>query len=203
MENEVYTLPLVETFVSLQGEGYHTGKAAFFIRLAGCDVACRFCDTQESWNAKLYPQVPISEIVKQALEAKLKDVIITGGEPLKWDLAPLTQKLHEYGFTIYLETSGTEQLKGEYNWICCSPKLGHFIYPEFFQKANELKIIVTEDKDLDYALEMQKKFHPGCHLFLQPEWSKRSAVLPMIVNFILSHPEWRLSLQTHKYINIP
>ncbi|MCX7696613.1 MAG: 7-carboxy-7-deazaguanine synthase QueE [Bacteroidales bacterium] len=195
-------LPLIETFKSLQGEGFHTGKAAFFVRLAGCDVACHFCDTPEGLNAELYPFVPIEKIVEESLKAGLKDIIITGGEPLQWNLQPLTALLHQHNFTIYLETSGTEPLTGKFDWICCSPKRKHPIHPEFYQLAHEIKIIVVDQDDLRFALEIQDQFHSDCLLFLQPEWSKKQIVIPQIVSFILTNPRWRLSLQIHKYINI-
>lgn len=202
-QNDGYRLPLVETFVSLQGEGFHTGKVAFFIRLAGCDVACHFCDTPEGLNAELYPLVPIEKIVEEAIQSGFKDIIITGGEPLSWNLEPLTSMLRQNEFTIYLETSGTESLTGQFDWICCSPKPNHPVKPEFYHKASEVKIIVSDQDDLKFAREMQNKFHANCLLFLQPEWSKRKTVIPQIVSFITQNPKWRLSLQIHKYINIP
>ncbi len=196
-------LPLVEQFYTLQGEGYHTGKAAYFIRLGGCDIGCHWCDTKFSWNPDLFPPVAAEAIVAKARGAGVRDIVITGGEPLMYNLTLLTSLLKEEGFTIYLETSGAHPLRGVFDWVCLSPKQDKPPLPAIYGKADELKVIVETAEDLAWAEENAKKVGPGCHLFLQPEWSRRREILPVIIEYIKKHPVWRISLQTHKYIGIP
>jgi organic radical activating enzyme len=196
-------LPLMEMYLTLQGEGYHQGKPAFFIRLAGCNVGCHWCDVKESWDEKNYPKITVDDILKEVRKQPVQMVVITGGEPLMYDLNCLTQKIKEHGFKTHIETSGTYEVTGTWDWFCLSPKKYKKPVPESYQKADELKIIVYNQSDLEFALKESKKVMPHCHLYLQPEWSKKESVLPMIVDFIKKNPHWRMSLQIHKYINIP
>ncbi|MEI6576720.1 MAG: 7-carboxy-7-deazaguanine synthase QueE [Bacteroidota bacterium] len=196
-------LPLMESFYTLQGEGFHTGTAAFFIRIGGCDVGCWWCDTRESWNPDLHPATSISDILALALKHKSRAIVITGGEPLNYNMAPLTDLLHKHGFRIFLETSGSEELSGEWDWICLSPKTKAPPLPGIYSRANELKVIVFEENDFFWAEEMSSHILPSCQLFLQPEWSRRDVMMPKIIDFILANPHWRISLQSHKYMHIP
>lgn len=196
-------LPVMEQFLSLQGEGSNTGKAAWFIRLGGCDVGCSFCDVKESWNPDLHPMIPVDEIVENAVASKTGAVVLTGGEPLLWNLDQLTTVLQQNKIAIFLETSGSEPPTGDFDWICLSPKQGSVVDPFWFQAAHELKVIVTQESDIAFAEEMAKKVHFRCIKQLQPEWSVRHNILPFLVRYISEHPSWRLSVQTHKYIKIP
>ncbi|MCD6332940.1 MAG: 7-carboxy-7-deazaguanine synthase QueE [Bacteroidales bacterium] len=202
-DNEL-PLPVMETFFSLQGEGYHMGKAAFFIRLGGCDIGCSWCDTKRGWDADVYPKVSIDELLSRALVLPVRSVVITGGEPMQYDLTMLTRRFKEEGFATFLETSGAHSLSGEWDWICFSPKRQGKPLPEYFERAGELKVIVEGPDDLLWAEEnAQKLIHTQCPLFLQPEWSRRLEVTPLVIEYIKKHPVWRLSLQVHKYIKIP
>ena len=197
-------LPLVEDFYTLQGEGFHTGRAAYFIRLGGCDIGCSWCDSKCTWNPSLFPPVPVSDIIARAVSYPARAVVITGGEPLTYPLGPLCKGLKEAGdISIFLETSGAKPLSGQPDWICLSPKQNHPPLPGIYSLANELKVIVTGPLDMEWAEFNRKKVNPECHLFLQPEWSRRESVMPHIVSYIKANPEWRISIQTHKYINIP
>lgn len=196
-------LPVMEQFPSLQGEGLNTGKAAWFVRLGGCDVGCSFCDVKESWNPELHPLLPADEIVKNAKASNLGAVVLTGGEPLKWNLDYLTQELHNKGIYICLETSGSESPSGSFDWICLSPKKGSSVHPYWLENAHELKIIIETETDMVFAEELARRVGSGCTIQLQPEWSVRDKMLPFLVRYITEHPEWRLSVQTHKYIKIP
>lgn len=196
-------LPLAEDFYTIQGEGYHTGKAAYFIRLGGCDVGCSWCDSKFTWNPKLYPPVPVTEIIARAVKCPARSVVITGGEPLSYPLGILCKELKNNGMDIFLETSGSQPLSGEMDWICLSPKQNHPPLPEFYPLASELKVIITGPLDLEWAEFNRRKVGPQYHLYLQPEWSRREAVLPHIVSYIKANPSWKISLQTHKYIHIP
>ena len=195
-------LPLMEQFYTIQGEGYHKGTAAYFIRVGGCDVGCHWCDVKESWNAELHPPTHIEKI---ALEAqKFSDtIVITGGEPLMWNMTPLTERLKELNMKIHIETSGAYDLTGVWDWICLSPKKMKLPTKEVCQKANELKVIVYNKDDFRFAEEQAAKVNKNCVLYLQPEWSKRDKVIPLIVDYVMAHPKWKVSLQTHKYLNIP
>lgn len=195
-------LPLMESFYTLQGEGFHKGSAAFFIRIGGCDVGCHWCDVKESWDPKIHPQTDINDIVKKA-KIYSKVAVITGGEPLMWPMDQLTKKLQYSGISTHLETSGAYPLSGFWNWICLSPKKNKLPNKECYKSADELKIIVYNKSDFDFAKLQSKKVSKKCKLFLQPEWSVRNKIIPLIVDFILKNPEWKVSLQTHKYLNIP
>lgn len=196
-------LPLAESFYTIQGEGFNTGKAAFFIRLGGCDVGCSWCDAKETWNPGLYPPTPIEDIVNEAVKYKAKSIVITGGEPLTYPLDKLTSLLKSEGMEIFLETSGTHPLSGEFDWICLSPKRKKRPLADIYSKASEIKVIVECDEDFGWAEENRKKVGSNTLLYLQPEWSKRATVLPKIVDYVKENPSWNISLQTHKYMNIP
>ena len=196
-------LPLVEEFYTIQGEGYHTGKAAYFIRIGGCDVGCSWCDTKFSWNADLHPVVPAEQIIANVLAHPAAAVVVTGGEPLMVNMDYLTAKLKEKGIETFLETSGAYPLSGDWDWICFSPKKTYPPQEKIFEKAHELKMIVTAEEDLEWALENARKVNSECKLYLQPEWSKREAILPVIIEFAKKNPRWMISLQSHKYMHIP
>lgn len=195
-------LPLMEAFYTIQGEGYHKGTAAYFIRVGGCDVGCHWCDVKESWNAELHPPTQISEIVAEASRYS-NTIVITGGEPLTWDMGALTTRLKEAGMSIHIETSGAYPLTGLWDWICLSPKKNMLPVEDIYSKAHELKVIVYNKHDLKFAEEQAAQVGQHCMLYLQPEWSVREKVTPMIVDYVMEHPRWRVSLQTHKYLNIP
>ena len=197
------TLPVMETFYSLQGEGFHQGKAAFFIRLAGCDVGCFWCDVKESWDAGQHPTRTIQSLTEEATQHPANTIIITGGEPLLHQLDELTQSLQNAGKTVHLETSGSSSLSGHFDWICLSPKKFKAPLPEVIGRADELKIIVYNRHDLTWALEWEHQVNPTCQLFLQPEWDQRDKILPEIITFILQNPRWQLSMQVHKFASIP
>ncbi|HXJ99293.1 MAG TPA: 7-carboxy-7-deazaguanine synthase QueE [Gelidibacter sp.] len=195
-------LPLMEEFYTIQGEGFHQGKAAYFIRLGGCDVGCHWCDVKESWDAELHPPTRVDAIVENAVRYS-KTMVITGGEPLMWDMNPLTSKLKEKGVQTHIETSGAHPLTGIWDWICLSPKKMKLPTDEVYKKANELKCIIYNKDDFRFAEEQAAKVNEDCILFLQPEWSKRDKVIPEIVDYVMANPKWKVSLQTHKYLNIP
>nr|WP_314551990.1 7-carboxy-7-deazaguanine synthase QueE [uncultured Capnocytophaga sp.] len=194
-------LPLMEAFYSLQGEGFYKGTAAYFIRLGGCDVGCHWCDVKESWAAEAHPLVPVDTIVTDAL-AHSKTMIITGGEPLMWNLDLLTEKLRAAGTRTHIETSGAHPLSGTFDWICLSPKKIKRPVGDVLQKANELKMVIYNNNDFLFAEEMAAQVSPDCLLYLQPEWSKRNKVIPKIVDYVMAHPQWKASLQMHKYLDI-
>ncbi len=193
----------MEMFYSLQGEGYHQGKAAFFIRLAGCDVGCVWCDVKDSWDASKHPQLSIDEIVNAALYHPSKIAIVTGGEPLLHALAPLTTALKAAGFQTHIETSGSSPLSGQWDWICLSPKKFKFPLEESIAAASELKVVVFNKSDIEWAESFEKRVSPNCKLFLQPEWDKADTMTPLTIDYIKAHPHWELSAQLHKYIQVP
>lgn len=195
-------LPLMEEFYTIQGEGFHKGTAAYFIRVGGCDVGCHWCDVKESWNPDIHPPTQIEAIVKNAAKYS-KTIVITGGEPLMWDMNPLTSLLKEKGLDTHIETSGAYTLSGTWDWICLSPKKLKLPTPEVYQAANELKVIIYNKADFKFAEEQAAKVNDTCILYLQPEWSKRDTVIPLIVDYVMENPKWMVSLQTHKYLNIP
>ena len=195
-------LPLMEDFYTIQGEGFHTGKAAYFIRIGGCDVGCHWCDVKESWNAELHPPTETDIIVEKASKYS-STVVITGGEPLMWSMDYLTRRLKDSGLRIHIETSGAYALSGSYDWFCLSPKKTKLPTPEAYQRADELKVIVYNKHDFKFAEEQAAKVSADCELFLQPEWSNREKMMPQIVDYVMEHPKWKVSLQTHKYLNIP
>ena len=196
-------LPLVEDFYTIQGEGFHSGTPAYFIRLGGCDMGCSWCDAKETWNPNLYPPCSIEEIADRAASHPAKSVVITGGEPLLYPLAPLCDLLHRHGLRIFLETSGSHPRSGVFDWICLSPKKQHPPREDIYAEASELKVIVFDASDLVWAEENRRRVQPDCLLYLQPEWSGAARILPILVAYVKAHPLWRISLQTHKYMQIP
>ena len=195
-------LPLMEEFYTIQGEGFHTGTAAYFIRLGGCDVGCHWCDVKESWDAAIHPPTEASVIVENAAKYS-NTVVVTGGEPLMWDMSHLTQSLKQKGLKVHIETSGAYDLSGEWDWICLSPKKRMLPKPLIYSKAHELKVIIFNKSDFAFAEEHAAKVNDKCELYLQPEWSVREKMTPLIVDYVMSNPKWKVSLQTHKYLNIP
>ena len=200
---EILSLPVMEHFYTLQGEGYHQGRAAYFIRLGGCDVGCVWCDVKESWNAEKHPKINISDLILNIEKTAANLVVITGGEPLMHNLDELTAALQSKGFKTNIETSGAHPLSGSWDWICLSPKKFKAPLPEILPLANELKVVVFNKSDFDWAEQYAALVSSGCKLFLQPEWDKASGVTPMIIEYIKQNPKWELSLQIHKYINVP
>lgn len=204
-------LPVMEHFYTLQGEGYHQGKAAYFIRLGGCDVGCVWCDVKDSWDASKHPQYSLGEIVDMAVNGSTENnannsdvlVVITGGEPLMHNLDVLTASLKEKGFQTNIETSGSSTLSGHWDWICLSPKKFKAPLPEVIEKADELKVVVFNKSDFAWAEKYAAMVKPGCRLYLQPEWDKREIVTPFIIDYVKQNPQWRISVQIHKYINVP
>ncbi|WP_111709364.1 7-carboxy-7-deazaguanine synthase QueE [Lutibacter citreus] len=200
--NKGEMLPLMEEFYTIQGEGFHTGKAAYFIRIGGCDVGCHWCDVKESWNANLHPPTKTNTIVKNACK-HANTVVITGGEPLMWNLDYITSELKQNNMRIHIETSGAYKLSGKWDWICLSPKKTKLPLEEIYKEAHELKIIISNKHDFKFAEEQAAKVSDNCELYLQPEWSKREIMTPQLVEFVMKNPKWKISLQTHKYLNIP
>lgn len=196
-------LPLIEQFYTIQGEGYHMGKAAYFIRLGGCDIGCSWCDTKFSWNFQTHGITPVSEIVNNALHAKANTVVVTGGEPSLYNLAPLTKELRASSISAFIETSGAYPLTGEWDWICLSPKKQNPPHPFIFEKAGELKVIVQHPDDFLWAEENARKVGRNCKLYLQPEWSRYNIIIPEIVEYVKKNPVWQVSLQAHKFMHIP
>ena len=195
-------LPLMESFYTLQGEGYHKGAAAYFIRIGGCDVGCHWCDVKESWNPKLHPPTAVDQIVTTA-KIHSKVVVVTGGEPLMWNMDPLTSQLQAQGLQTHIETSGAYPISGSWDWFCLSPKKNKLPITEAFDRADELKMIIHNRDDFRFAEQQAEKVDKKCKLFLQPEWGKREKMIPLIVDYVMKHTEWKVSLQTHKYLNIP
>ena len=196
-------LPLVEDFYSVQGEGYHTGKSAYFIRLGGCDVGCHWCDAKMTWNPANFPPVEVGQIISRALECEARAIVITGGEPTLYPLGYLTAGLMEEGLKIFLETSGTNLLQGEVDWICLSPKRQQPPLAEMAASANELKVIIENEEDLQWAEICAAQVSDECLLYLQPEWSRYEKVIGMIVEYVKRNPRWNVSLQSHKFMHIP
>ena len=196
-------LPLVEDFYTIQGEGFHSGKPAYFIRLGGCDVGCSWCDAKYTWNPLSHPLVATDEIVERAASFEAQAIVITGGEPLLYPLDYLTERLHEHGLEIFLETSGSHPLSGEFDWICLSPKRKQPPLAEAFAAASELKVIIETEEDLRWAEECAAKVGEKCMLFMQPEWSRSEQMTPTIVEYVKAHPQWNISIQIHKFMHIP
>lgn len=196
-------LPVMEEFYTLQGEGFNTGKAAYFVRVGGCDVGCAWCDSKESWNAELFPPVPVTEVVRRAAKTPSKTVVVTGGEPSLYPLDILTQALKENNITAMVETSGVHPLSGEWDWICLSPKKNSPPQQAIYSRALELKVVIQKEADLQWAEKNAALVSPECHLFLQPEWSVADQIMEMLTNYVMQHPQWRISLQAHKYMRIP
>ena len=199
----VDVLPVMEHFYTLQGEGFYQGQAAYFIRLGGCDVGCVWCDVKESWDKDNHPLISIEDLVQNITGTPANIAVITGGEPLLHDLTELTAQLKKHGIRTHIETSGSSPLSGSWDWITLSPKKFKAPLPEVLSYANELKIIVYNKSDFNWAEEYAAKVSSSCKLYLQPEWSKASAMTPLIIDYIKSHPQWQLSLQIHKFINVP
>ena len=196
-------LPLMEAFYTIQGEGYHSGKSAFFLRIGGCDVGCHWCDVKESWNADLHPPTEIQKMIDQILAYPAKTVVVTGGEPLMWNMQPLTDSLHNKGMSVHIETSGAYPLSGDFDWICLSPKKNNPPKEAIIPKANELKVIIHNRNDFKWAEQFASQYSSDCKLYLQPEWSKAKEMMPEIVDYVMNNPKWNISLQSHKYMNIP
>jgi organic radical activating enzyme len=199
-------LPLMEEFYTIQGEGYNTGKAAYFIRVGGCDVGCHWCDVKESWDASLHPLTNVDSIIEHVILHPAKAVVVTGGEPSMYPMQYITNELKKNNIQTFIETSGAYPLSGNWDWICLSPKKTMHPLPEIFKTAHELKIIIHNKNDFEWAEQNRKKcLEAGneCHFFLQPEWSKATTIMPLIVDYVMLNPAWKVSLQTHKYMHIP
>lgn len=196
-------LPVMESFYTIQGEGYHQGRAAYFIRLGGCDVGCVWCDVKESWDASKHPVISIDDIVKQASYHPGRLAVVTGGEPLMHNCSALTDALHYGGFQTNIETSGSYPLTGNWDWICVSPKKFKAPLPEILPAANELKVVIFNQSDFAWAEKYASLVGPECRLYLQPEWDRSTLMTPLIVDYIKEHPKWEFSLQIHKYIHVP
>ncbi len=202
-DNDGRQLPVMEHFLSIQGEGYHTGLASYFIRIGGCDVGCHWCDVKESWDPTKHALTPIDNLLKHIPE-HIETIVLTGGEPTIYNLDYLTGRLKDMGKKIHLETSGTGKLSGVFDWVCLSPKKNELPKPEFYQKADELKVIIHNKTDFHFAQQQAEKLpDKSCRLYLQPEWSQREKMTPLIIDYVRKHPKWKISLQTHKYLNIP
>lgn len=195
-------LPLMEEFYTIQGEGAHTGTAAYFIRVGGCDVGCHWCDVKESWDANIHPPTLADKIVNNT-KLYANTVVITGGEPLMWSMDYLTNLLQENNIKTHIETSGAYPFSGKWDWFCLSPKKTMLPLAEVYPKADELKMIIHNKNDFEFAEEQAKKVSRNCELYLQPEWSKKEKMTPQIIDYVMKHPKWKISLQTHKYLNIP
>jgi len=203
VNTEYMKLPLVEEFSTIQGEGFHAGMAAWFIRLAGCDVGCSWCDSRFTWNQADHPMVNTDVITDHAIASGMKSAVITGGEPLIWNLDYLCSVLRKNGVATFLETSGAYPLSGEWDWICLSPKRNKPPMEEICRRADELKVVIKNSSDFEWAEEYRKKVKNTAHLFLQPEWNSFGEIIPHTVGYVKLNPEWRISLQLHKYMHIP
>ena len=195
-------LPLMEAYYTIQGEGYHKGSAVFFIRIGGCDIGCHWCDVKESWNPSIHPITDVKDIIDNAKNYS-DTVIVTGGEPLMWNMFPLTDGLRSFGIKTHIETSGAYPLSGNWDWFCLSPKKNKLPTSSAYERADELKVIIHNKDDFNFADLQAKKVNIDCKLFLQPEWSRNKKMIPLIVDYIMKNPKWKVSLQTHKYLNIP
>jgi len=193
----------MEHFYTIQGEGCHSGKPAYFVRTGGCDVGCVWCDVKESWDADAHPKMDVAQIAETINATNAKIAVITGGEPLMYDMMPLTKAIQEKDIKTHIETSGAYDLTGCWDWITYSPKKFKAPLPEVAQAANELKVIVFNKSDLHWALEHAKTVNESCLLYLQPEWDQREAMMPLIVEFVKQNPKWQISIQSHKYLNVP
>ena len=197
------SLPLMEDFYTIQGEGAYQGHAAYFIRLGGCEVRCVWCDVKDSWDVNAHPIVKTEVMAQRAKASGSEIVVVTGGEPTMHDLSELTKELKNAGLRTHIESSGAYPLTGKWDWVCFSPKKFKIPDPSFAPLANELKVVIFHKKDFDWALEFANKVTPDCQLYLQPEWSKEKEILPLIISFVKANPRWKISLQVHKYMNIP
>ncbi len=199
----VVSYPVMEHFYTIQGEGRYTGYPAYFIRLGGCDVGCVWCDVKDSWDADKHPKMSVTELLNEVKKTPSKIVVITGGEPAMHDLSPLVDALKSEGFRAHIETSGAHPISGQLDWVCLSPKKFKAPLKEALALANEFKVVVFHPSDIEWASKFLKDLPIHCELFLQPEWSKAEIVLPLIIDFVKSNPNWKISLQTHKFLNIP
>lgn len=198
------TLPVMEHFYTIQGEGFHQGRAAYFVRLGGCDVGCVWCDVKESWDMNVHPKMSVEEIITAIKSNTDKGlVVITGGEPLMHNLDELTSTLQDSGFETNIETSGSHPLSGRWNWICLSPKKFKAPLDEILPLANELKVVIYNKSDFEWAEKYAVMMNADCKLYLQPEWDKKDSMLPLIIDYVKQHPQWGISMQIHKYINVP
>jgi len=195
-------LPLMEDFDSIQGEGFHQGKAAYFVRLAGCDINCPWCDVKESWDAEIHNLLDINELKENILLSNAEIVIITGGEPLMYKLDELTRFVHSLGKRTHIETAGAHKLTGNWDWICVSPKRFKKALPEVLAKANEMKVVISRENDFRFAEKHAKDCNKDCKLYLQPEWDDNEEIMPMLINYVKNNPNWRLTLQMHKYLGV-
>lgn len=196
-------LPLMEEFYTIQGEGFNTGHAAYFVRIGGCDVGCHWCDVKESWNAKLFPPTSTDLIVQNVSKYPAKAVVVTGGEPSMYNLSYFCDELKKAGIKRFIETSGAYPLTGEWEWICLSPKKNSPPLKPIYERASELKVIIANKGDLDWAEKNAKRVNKSCILYLQPEWSKSEIMMPLLTAYVMANPKWKISLQSHKYMNIP
>ncbi len=197
------SLPVMESFYTIQGEGHHTGKPAYFIRLGGCDVGCVWCDVKESWDAEIHPKTAIQDLVDEASSTGAQIVVITGGEPLMYDLTALTSALKNAGLRTHVETAGVYPLTGNWDWICFSPKKFKQPLAEYYTKSHELKVVIYNKADVKWAESHLQEATSQMEFFMQPEWSKRNEMMPLIVDYVKKNAKWRISLQTHKYLDIP
>jgi 7-carboxy-7-deazaguanine synthase len=196
-------IPLMEDFYSLQGEGFYSGRAAYFIRYAGCDVGCTWCDVKESWDKEAHPEVELSTLIQRVKDSGTDFVVITGGEPAMYDLTAITEALHAENIEIAIETSGAYKIVGDFDWICLSPKKFKMPIEENYAIASELKMIIFNKHDFKWAEELETKVADNCILYMQPEWDKSDEMLPLMVDYVKEHVEWNVSLQTHKFLKIP
>lgn len=203
ISNSLTQLPVMESFYTIQGEGFHQGRAAYFVRLGGCDVGCVWCDVKESWDVSKHPKKTILSIVEDAKKFPGQIVVVTGGEPLMHDCSELTEQLHHAQFKTHIETSGAYPLSGDWDWICLSPKKFKAPLSSVVPFAHELKVVIYNKSDFEWAEKYARQVSSTCKLFMQPEWSKSSTVTPMIIDYIKAHPQWEFSLQLHKYIHVP
>lgn len=201
--NNGLALPVMEHFYTIQGEGRNNGEAAYFIRLAGCDVGCVWCDVKESWDADEHPVLSVDEIIEGAVATNSPNIVITGGEPAMYDLSVLTEKLKQKDLKVWMETSGAHPITGSWDWICFSPKKFKKPLDEAYDKAHELKVVIANRNDFKWAESHAQKVGADCELYLQPEWSREERLLPKIIDYVKENPKWKISLQTHKYMNIP
>ena len=196
-------IPILEEFYSIQGEGFNTGKAAYFVRTGGCDLACRWCDSRESWKPEVHQFVPIRQILNRVKQTAADTIVVTGGEPLMYNFDHFCKKAKKDNFTLMIETCGAHNYSGNWDWICLSPKKQKPPLKIYFEKLNELKVIIYEESDLEWAEECAKKVHNNCILFLQPEWSRFEKTGKMVVDYVKNNPKWNVSIQTHKFLKIP